>query len=222
MRHRRKGCQFKMARRLPKQLALPAPPRWGGRRDGAERPSSKLRPDVPHTTRLPHDPRHPVHVTLRATRGLRSLRSEHAFSPLIQAFSLANGNAFRIVHFSIQTDHIHLIIEADSSDDLRRGLNSLNCRAARALNRAWKRSGPVWGDRYHARPLATPREVRNGLVYVLLNFRKHLRAPAGVDPCSSGAWFGGWSHDQEPPSGPRPSYHLVPGSAPWAGAAPGV
>jgi hypothetical protein len=31
------------------------------------------------------------------------------------------------------------------------------------------------------------------MVYVLLNFRKHLRATAGVDPCSSGPWFHGWA-----------------------------
>jgi hypothetical protein len=117
---------------------------------------------------------------------------------------LARSDAFRVVHFSVQTDHVHLIVEADSGDALRRGLNSLNCRAARALNRAWQRSGPIWGDRYHARALATPREVRNGLVYVLLNFRKHLRAPAAVDPCSSGAWFDGWAHNHERPSQPSP------------------
>ena len=98
------------------------------------------------------------------------------------------------MHFSVQTDHVHLIVEADAADGLRAGINGLACRMARALNRIWRRQGAVWSDRYHARALATPREVRNGLVYVLLNFRKHLRAAPGVDPRSSGAWFDGWSH----------------------------
>jgi hypothetical protein len=30
------------------------------------------------------------------------------------------------------------------------------------------------------------------MVYVLLNFRKHLRAPACIDPRSSGPQFSGW------------------------------
>jgi hypothetical protein len=36
--------------------------------------------------------------------------------------------------------------------------------------------------------------VRNALVYVLANFRKHSSRPVprGVDPCSSGPWFRGW------------------------------
>jgi len=74
------------------------------------------------------------------------------------------------------------------------------CLAARAVNRANRRSGAVWGERYHGRAPRTPREVRNGLVYVLLNFRKHLRAPRGIDPRSSGAWFDGWA-DEVPPHG---------------------
>jgi len=34
--------------------------------------------------------------------------------------------------------------------------------------------------------------MRTSMVYVLLNFRKHLRAPAGIDPRSSGPQFSGW------------------------------
>jgi hypothetical protein len=47
-------------------------------------------------------------------------------------------------------------------------------------------------SRYHSHALRTPTETRRGLVYVLLNFRKHLRASPGIDPRSSGPWFGGW------------------------------
>ena len=193
-----------MARRLPKQLALPAPRTWGGRRAGSGRKPAHPRPNVSHTARSAHDPRHPVHVTLRAGRGLPSLRSRLTFQALSLAFSAASREDFRVVHFSVQTDHVHLIVEADSSDGLRRGINGLAGRLARALNRIWRRSGAVWSDRYHARALATPREVRNGLIYVLLNFRKHLRAAPGVDPCSSGAWFDGWSHDPHPREQPFP------------------
>ena len=35
-------------------------------------------------------------------------------------------------------------------------------------------------------------QMRTSMVYVLLNFRKHLRAPAGIDPRSSGPHFSGW------------------------------
>jgi hypothetical protein len=85
------------------------------------------------------------------------------------------------------------MVEASSRASLSRGVQGLAGRVARALNRANSRRGAVWSGRFHARALATSREVRNALVYVLLNFRKHLRAPPTVDPRSSGPWFQGWS-----------------------------
>jgi hypothetical protein len=65
------------------------------------------------------------------------------------------------------------------------------------VNRYLGRRGALFGDRYHARALGTPREVRNAIRYVLLNAAKHgvvtsLRDPGWIDPCSSAAWFDGW------------------------------
>ena len=90
---------------------------------------------------------------------------------------------------------MHLIVEADTRTALCRGIQGLAIRAARAVNRALSRTGRVWDDRYHARVLKSPRETRAAIVYVLLNWRKHIPAiasPGHVDPCSSGPWFDGW------------------------------
>ncbi len=176
----------------PRQLDLPEPPRWGGRRRGAGRKPVGARPRVPHRRRAKHNVRHPVHVTLRRHDGVASLRSSRVHPELRAALAASSRSAFRVIHYSIQLDHVHLIVEADEVAALGRGLQGLAIRCARAVNRSVGRRGAVWSDRYHARALGTPREVRAGIVYVLLNFRKHLRAAAGVDPCSSGPWFGGW------------------------------
>ena len=194
----RKQCPIKMARRSPPlQLSLPESPTWGGRRSGAGRKTTKKRSEKRHTTRPTHNARHRVHVTIRAVPQLSSLRSVAAFSALCIALSNASHGRFRLTHFSVQTDHLHLIVEARSREALIRGLQGLTGRRARALNRCWRRVGDVWSGRYHARALSTPTEVRNALVYVLLNFRKHLRATAGIDPRSSGPWFDGWSSPPE-------------------------
>ena len=97
-----------------------------------------------------------------------------------------------MVQFSVQNDHIHLIAEAEHGRALSGGARGLAIRIARAVNRALNRRGRVWATRYHARALTTPRAVRNALVYVLNNFRKHSRAGTELDPCSSGQWFSGW------------------------------
>jgi hypothetical protein len=105
----------------------------------------------------------------------------------------ASTPRFRVLHFSIQADHLHLMVEADGPTDFERGVRGLAIRVAKAMNRVLGRRGRVWHGRYHARMLRTPREVRNAFVYVLNNFRKHVRAARGLDPCSSAPWFDGWS-----------------------------
>src|SRR6185503_20762307 len=92
-----------------------------------------------------------------------------------------------------------LIVEARDPRELARALQGLCIRMAKGLNRVMGRKGTVFADRYHARSLATPTEVRRALVYVLGNGRKHLtrvghRLPSSwLDPFSSAAWFDGWT-----------------------------
>src|SRR5262249_6486039 len=142
--------------------------------------------------RTVHDPNCPVHVTLRATSGLPSLRGRKPFAAILTAFSAASGERIRLLHFSVQTDHLHLLVEAKGPTTLRPGLQGLVIRIARAVNRALGRHGRVFADRYHARTLHTPREVRNALVYELQNWRKHFSGARGLDARSSAAWFDGW------------------------------
>ncbi len=103
---------------------------------------------------------------------------------------------FRICQFSIQGNHVHLICEAADASALSRGMQAFNVRFARAVNRAMRRSGRVFAERYHAEILRTPRQVRNALCYVMQNARRHGEPTAGwvggVDPFSSARYFDGW------------------------------
>jgi hypothetical protein len=148
-------------------------------------------------------------VTLRARAGLPSLRLAQTRSALFQAISAARDRfGCRIVHFSIQSNHVHLLCEADDRAALSRGIRGLSIRMARAFNRVHALSGAVWADRYHDRILRTPREVRAVLVYVLGNWRHHggERYPLGsIDPCSSAAWFDGFVERMLPPCADIPA-----------------
>jgi len=178
--------------RMPLQLTLPTPPTWGGRRRGAGRKATPgRRPGVAHRPRPPHHATHPVHVTLRAVSALRCLRAARVFPAVRRALAAASSRTFQILEFSVQADHVHLVVEAEAGSALTRGVQGLAIRIARAINRVLGRRGQVWADRFHARALTTPRAVRHALVYVLMNFRKHGHGH-GIDPCSSGPWFAGW------------------------------
>jgi putative transposase len=180
-----------------RQLELPLRT-WGGARPGAGRPK-KVGAGVPHLTRPALSRHHPVHVTLRVAQGVRSLRASRVFRGLRGALAAGNQRfGFRLVQYSVQSNHIHMIAEANDRVALRRGLQGLQVRVARAVNRAHGRSGRVFADRYHARALKTPLEVRRALVYVLNNLKRHLAshglrlAPWHWDPCSSAPVFDGW------------------------------
>jgi hypothetical protein len=159
---------------------------------------------VGHDRRERHDARHPVLLTLRAVRGVPSLRVVALFVAVRDAIARNEHPHFRVLHFSVQQDHVHAIVEADDHDALMEGIRGLVIRIALAVKRA-AHVRKVWGDRYHARPLETPREVRHAIAYVLLNFRRHLRAPASVDLRSSGPWFDGWKRRPRPPNDPPPT-----------------
>ncbi len=137
------------------RLPLAAPRTWGGARKGAGRkPRGRptQRPSMPHVTRPKVDPRFPVQVTIRATPGLPSLRSPRLFGALRGAIARASVDRFRVIHFSIQQDHAHFIVEGDEARRARGGVHGLAIRLALAVNRVLGRNGKVVGDRYHARP----------------------------------------------------------------------
>jgi putative transposase len=199
----------------PAQLSLPTPAPWGGRRRGAGRkPAPGRRPGVPHRSRPPHAAAHPVHVTLRALDALRCLRSRRVFPAVRRAIVAASRADFRVVEFSVQDDHVHLIAEAEHGRALSGGIRGLAIRLARSVNRTLARRGRVFADRYHCRPLTTPRAVRHAIVYVLMNFRKHLDVGPELDPCSSAAWFTGW---RSPPLAPAIAPSPVRIARTWLG-----
>ena len=206
-------------RRKPRQLSLDDQ-RWntgrGGPRPGAGRPAR--RPGIIHHVRRPKVPGAcPVHVTLRVREDVPSLRDRS----LVREFraSLAKASergSFRVVHYSLQRNHVHLLVEARSKRALGSGMKSISARLARAVNRVFRRSGPVLDGRYHLRILRTPREVRNALAYVLLNVRKHWRQrhgqapPVKLDEASSGRWFTGWKQKPRGPTGGGPCEVAAP------------
>ena len=209
------------ARRPMRQVELPLRT-WGGRRPGAGRKPKGSCAGVPHRLRPEHKERHPVHVTLRVTRGLPSLRGQSLFNALRPALAKSSHASFRLVHLSVQSDHVHLVVEAQSKASLSRGIAGLSIRMARSINRELGRCGRVLADRYHARPLTTPRDVRHCLVYVLMNFKKHRKhihvASCGVDGMSSAPWFDGWKESpkqRDPPDNTAGQDPLVRPARTW-------
>jgi len=191
------------------QLSLDLKPRapHGGARKGAGRKRSVQRAGFAvHRARPAYSGKYPVHITVRAVK-LPSLRSPLVFAALKAIFAKASEKAFRLLHYSVQWNHLHLVAEADDAAALARGIQRLLSRAAFAINEITGHTGKVWRDRYHRHDLKTPTAVRNAYAYVLFNLRKHSAVGGdmgllldGLDPCSSAAWFDrtGWRAGRAP------------------------
>jgi REP element-mobilizing transposase RayT len=134
---------------------------------------------------------------MKVVAAVGSLTRKKAFAAVSSALDAGKErDGFRVTDWTVQGDHLHMMVEADDRETLSRGMQGLATRMARRLNKALGRAGRVFADRYHMRELKTPREVRNALSYILCNARRHRQVPdewyAWIDPCSSGAWFDGW------------------------------
>ena len=158
----------------------------------AKRPRRSTK--VPHTIRP--ELNGPAHVVLRIERGLPWLRTPKTYRVLERAFRKGREKGdFRLIEYSVQRDHLHLVVEAGHRRHLTRGMQGLTIRIAKALNRFWRgRVGRVFADRYVALALTKRRQLWRTLRYVLNNGRKHgvWNVKKRPDPYSSGRWFLRW------------------------------
>ena len=157
----------------------------GGRRRGAGRKPKGERPLVTHARRPRFDKPMPVHVTLKVRRDVPNLRSSRRFAAICRCFAASRGrHGLRLVEFSVLGDHLHLVVEAESSKSLSRAVQGLAVRVARALNQLLSRAGKLFADHYHAHHLRTPTEVARALRYVRTNAEHHY-GEGGTDFLSS-------------------------------------
>jgi REP element-mobilizing transposase RayT len=182
--------------KAPRQQSFDLPT-WGGKRKGAGRKPAAGRDPIRHDRRERFRPSQPLHVSMRVAPHVWNLRSERSFRIVDAALRGVRARPdFRVVHFSVQGNHLHLVTEANGERALANGVRALSFRLARRLNRMMGRRGPVFASRYHTHVLRTPAEARNAIRYVLGNYASHAArrgervSPASVDRYSSASGAG--------------------------------
>ena len=137
------------------ELAFPERRTWGGRRSKAGR--KKRKAGVAHGRREAvsrHDPRL---VTAKLGRGLPRLRVPVTRFLIEGVVRKAQRDSFRIVAYTVQSDHLHLMVEADDDAAYSSGMRGLMRRLVHGLNGLWKRRGSVFPERFHDRVLRSLR-----------------------------------------------------------------
>ena len=222
----------------PSKRRFPSGEKWGRPEKEGAGPRHVARPGL--------DPRHPVHVTLEVRAGLPSLRRAREFRVVRRAIVAGLGRfGTRLVAWSVQTNHVHLLVEVDGRELLReerpgiegskldaldaeevakltrralsKARKGFGVRTASALNALWGRRGDVWKERYHTVVITGPKQMWYALRYVLTNGQKHGACHEQIDPCSSAPYFQHWEAPIPPPTEPREEWP-VDEPRTWIGA----
>lgn len=138
--------------------------RWGGRREGSGRKRIHS-PGVAHRSREKVNSRNPLHINFKYRT---FIRNKQCLKLLKRAIVNARRQGLKILHFSMQSNHMHFIIEAESNEILTKGMRSLTITFAKGL-----KQGKVQLERYHLHVLRSVRETKHAIEYVLFNKQKH-------------------------------------------------
>lgn len=139
---------------------------WGGRRSGSGRKRIHSK-GVAHRTRELINSKKPMHVNFKYRV---HVKNKEVLRILKRAIFNSGIKGLRILHYSIQSNHMHFIVEADNNRILESGMRSLTVTIAKGL-----KEGKVQLERYHLHVLKSIRETRNAIHYVLFNEQKHSR-----------------------------------------------
>ncbi|MGE4131285.1 MAG: hypothetical protein AB7F86_06580 [Bdellovibrionales bacterium] len=176
--------------RTAAQLSFKAVSGWGGPRRGAGRPNKTGQ--VNHMKRAKVKSSTPLHLTWRLKKDLVNLRCGEVLALFRTASARAKNFGLRVVHFSIQSNHLHLIVECKSNEGLKRGTRSLAACLGKGVRKLIGGRGSVFAGRFDLKVLTNPTMVRNAMAYVLQNFSKHARLLNHVDRYSSAPNFSRW------------------------------
>jgi REP element-mobilizing transposase RayT len=141
----------------------------GGRRPGAGRKRIHSK-GVSHLKRETVTKRTPQHINFKFKC---SIRNKDCLKLLKQSIQNAQKQGLKIIHFSLQSNHVHLITEAENNEVLTKGMRSLTITFSKGLKR-----GRVQLERYHLHVLKTLMEAKHAIAYVLFNEQKHTKKKA--------------------------------------------
>lgn len=87
----------------------------------------------------------------------------------------------KIIHYTLEYNHIHLLVEAASNRVLHSGMQAFGISLAKGINRFKRLKGTVYKHRYHYRQISSPRDLKNVLHYIFHNGIKHKRTRFALD-----------------------------------------
>lgn len=128
----------------------------------------------------------PLHLTIKLKKAYmqngQNVQNKHI---LKHAIKRARIMGLKIVHYSLEHDHVHLYTECESNVILTKAMKAFGVSLAKNINKYFSSKGQVYKTRFHLRILKSASEVKNVINYILKNGIKHKRANSIFDPYNS-------------------------------------
>lgn len=159
------------------QLSLLNPKRAG-------RPSTKDI-GIRHTKRLVFNLPSAFHITIKVRDNKADIKNKRILQSLHHAIKRARLQGVRVLHFTLEYNHVHLVIESSNHKELHKGMQAFGISLAKKINKLKNLKGTVYKNRYHQKLLKSRSEFKNAVQYVFGNGVKHKRASSKLDPFNS-------------------------------------
>ena len=125
----------------------------------------------------------PLHLTIKLIRA--DIQNKSILKGLRHAIMRARLQGLKIIHYSLERDHVHIYAESSDNKILAKAMKALGVSFVKRINRYFNAKGSCYKTRYHLRILRSATEVKNVINYILKNGIKHHRAKSIIDPYNS-------------------------------------
>ena len=122
-----------------------------------------------------------LHLTIKVRENKADIQNKRILKALHHAIKRARLQRLRVIHYTLEYNHAHLVVEANDNKVLHKGMQAFGISIAKAINKMKQVKGAVYKHRYHLRKLKTRREVKNAIQYVFGNGIKHKRSMSRLD-----------------------------------------
>lgn len=137
-------------------------------------------PGIRHVRRLKLKRPSSLHLTIKV-RENKDIQSKRILKALHHAIKRARLKGLKVVHYTLEYNHVHLLVESVDNKILHKGMQAFGITITKAINKIKRTKGAVYKNRYHLRLINSPRQLKNVLHYIFTNGVKHKRTSSKID-----------------------------------------
>lgn len=146
----------------------------------AGRPA-KNDPGIRHSSRMKFSKLTSFHLTIKVRENKADIQSKKLLKALHHAIARARLKNLKVIHYTLEYNHVHLLVETNDHRILHAGMQALGISFSKAINKVKSLKGHVYKHRYHQRKIGSARELKNVLLYIFNNGKKHKRTNKRID-----------------------------------------